>query len=171
MATWSLLPCRPELKPGALLALVEYLLWDIYSIWLLLEDVCRLDSAICAKWLRPDFLRIISSDLLLFLREEICILGLGELNWIRKKGIHLASLRLPPTHEIDGKEQECICASIASLINSNSIIKLEMIDFNWCTYIKDADLAAILSKSFRSIKIIDIRTNGKKDEDAKPRPV
>lgn len=172
MATWSLHPSRPKLKPGALLDIIEYLLWDIYSVWLLLEDVCRLDSAICVKGLRPDFLRIISSDLLLFLREELSIramvevtelershrvLGLAALNWIRKRGIHLASLRLPPTNKIDIREQECICAHVASLFNSNSIVKLEMIDFRDCTYLEYSNIPyLVIAECYSTVKSIDV---------------
>ena len=74
MATVSWLdPSRPKLPPGALLAIADDLLAD-YTIWLLLEDVCRLDSAVCSKIWRPPLLRLVSTKVLRFLREEIDVL-------------------------------------------------------------------------------------------------
>ena len=155
----------------SLLAITECLLMDIYSIWLLLEDVCRLDSAICSKKFRPDFLRIVSFDLLLFLREGIDIsnrshpstrnhryLRLSALNWIRRRGIHLATLRLPPAIKIDEREQECICGAIVSLINSQRLVKLETIDFNGCSYLNYSDMAVfVINDCYKSLKCIDIK--------------
>ena len=100
------------------LSIADDLLADIYTLWLLLEDVCRLDSAVCSKRWRPPFLRLVSTKVLRFLREEIDVLDgdnlcttthrelrLPALNWILKRGIHLASLRLPYDDEIDEEEK------------------------------------------------------------------
>ena len=134
-------PSRPKLPPGALLAIADDLLADIYTIWLLLEDVCRLDSAVCAKWLRHHFLRLVSTKVLRFLREEIDVLEdddnylfttthkalrLPALNWILKRGIHLATLRLPRSNEINVAEQESIRAAVVSLVDQGRIDKLEI---------------------------------------------
>ena len=67
-------PSRPKLPPGALVAIPDDLLADIYTIWLLLKDVCRLDSAVCSKIWRPPLLRLVSTKVLRFLREEIDVL-------------------------------------------------------------------------------------------------
>ena len=170
-------PSRPKLPPGALFAIADDLLADIYTIWLLLKDMCRLDSALCSKRWRPPFLRLISTKVLLFLREEIDVLNcdslcstthrvlrLPELNWILKRGIHLASLRLSSLldeiEEIEEDleaEKKSICVAVSSLVSEGRLDKLETIDFHECFYIKDAVLAAILSKSYNSVKSIDIR--------------
>ena len=165
---------RPKLPPGGVLfALADDLLADIFTEWIPMEDVCRLDSAVCAKMWRSGFLRLVSTKVLLFLREEINVLdeanlcttkhralGAPALRWILKRGIHLASLRLPPSDDIDDEdEKESIRSAVTSLVAQGRLNKLEMIDFNWCTYIKDADISAILSKSYSSMKIIHIRTS------------
>jgi hypothetical protein len=41
---------------------------------LYLEDVCHLDSALCQKWRRAEFLALVSTKVLLFNREEIDVL-------------------------------------------------------------------------------------------------
>ena len=160
-ASW-LDPSRPKLPPGALMAIADDLLADIYTIWLPLKDLCRLDSAVCAKWLRPDFLRLVSTKVLLFLREEIDMLdekekdededavrclNLPELNWILKRGIHLASLRL---FRMDGTE-DAICEAVVSLIHKGIFDKLESI-FIKQLFISDALLASILTRCAVSLK-------------------
>jgi hypothetical protein len=101
------LPWRPSttkaLPLGALMDIADDLLFDIFTEWLLLEDVCRLDSAICQNWRkrREEFLRILSSKVLLFNRESLDnqfqthrALGLPQLKWILRRKIHLAALCL-----------------------------------------------------------------------------
>ena len=45
---WSLHASRPKLPPGGVLfALADDLLADIFTEWIPMEDVCRLDSAVC----------------------------------------------------------------------------------------------------------------------------
>lgn len=159
-------PTRPKLPPGALLAIADDLLADLYTIWLRLRDMCRLDSAVCAKWLRPDFRRLVSTKVLRFLREEIELmswakfrtiaheeLSLEKLRWISKRGIHLASLCIPGYED----EQESIRTTISCLVDEGLIDKLETIDLFGCKFFKDADFAAILGKSYASIKCIDIQ--------------
>jgi hypothetical protein len=144
-----------------------------------LEDVCHLDSALCQKRRRPEFLELISTKVLLFNREEIDVLehfnnasgiprplGLAALNWILKRGIHLASLRLrsPYLHSLSynivAAEQQSIREAVESLALNGRLDKLETISLNGCFCIEDADLAAILSKCYRSAKSIDIRECG-----------
>jgi hypothetical protein len=133
--------------------------------------VCHLDSALCQKRRRPEFLALISTKVLLFNREKIDVvapfshistmhraLGPAELNWILKRNIHLASLRL--SYHIGAAEQQIIRKTVASLALNGRLDKLETISLNECDYIKDADLAAILSKCYRSAKSIDLRGCG-----------
>lgn len=85
------------------------------TIWLRLDDIGRLDSALCSNKWRPPFLRLVSTKVLRFLREEIDVLDstnlcsrkhkallLPALAWILKRGIHLASLNLATTHSAIG---------------------------------------------------------------------
>ena len=66
---------RPKIPPGGVLfALADDLLADIFTEFLPMEDVCRLDSAVCAKMWRSGFQRLVSTKVLLFLREEINVL-------------------------------------------------------------------------------------------------
>ena len=166
-------PSRPKLPPGALFAIPDDLLADIYTIWLRLKDVCRLDTAVCSKIWRPPFLRLVSTKVLRFNREEIDVLDgfnlsttthmalrLPTLNWILKRGIHLASLRLPDLHKGNEAEKKSIRAAVSSLVSEGRLDKLETIDFKCCSYIKDVDLAAILTKSYASMKSVDIRYYG-----------
>ena len=157
-----------KLPPGALLAIADDLLADVYTNWLRLDDLCRLDSAVCAKWLRHHFLRLISTKYLRFLREEIDVTAVSKrthealrsnsLNWIIKRGIHLASLRLPWSSDcyISGCEQTSIRAAVASLVEFGLVDKLETIDIFLNLYLKDDDIAAIIEKSFTSLRIVDI---------------
>jgi hypothetical protein len=143
------------------------LLFDIFTIYLRIEHVCGLDSALCNKRRRAEFLELVSRRVLLFNREEIAVLGLNittivhrclgaaALRWILKRGIHLASIRLSDD-VVSVTEQQSIRESVGSLALNGSLDKLETIDVYMCSYIKDADLAAILSKCYRSMKGIDI---------------
>ena len=165
---WALHESRQKLPPGALLAIIDDLLMDIYTIWLRLKDICRLDSAVCAKWLRPNFLRLVSAKVMLFLREKIDVLDhksltttkhealrLPALNWILKRGIHLATLRLPTIGDISRSEQECICAVLASILNIGLLEKVEVINFKGCDYLSYIS-SEIIDQSSKSLKSIDI---------------
>jgi F-box and leucine-rich repeat protein GRR1 len=134
--------------------------------------VCRLDSALCQKKRRPYFLALISKTFLLFNREEIHVLdhfdhvslthralGAAALKWVLKRGIHLASLRLPRSY-VEVAEQQSIRETVASLALNGNLDKLEAISLNQCFYIQDADLSAVLSKCYSSVKSIDIRWYG-----------
>jgi hypothetical protein len=169
---WRASTSRP-LPLGALLDICDDIWFDIFTEWLPITAVCDLDTALCQKSRRPEFLRIISSKVLLFYREEINILaphtlccpthrpiGAAELDWILKRGIHLASLHLKSMrdHTDAAKaEKERIRIAVASLALNGSLDKLETISFAFCFYIEDADLEAVLSKCYRSVKSIDIR--------------
>jgi hypothetical protein len=169
---------RPKLPSGALLDIDQGPLYDILTEWLRMEDVCHLDSALCQKWRRrrEEFLALLATKVLLFNREEIKVLvdpnqddpfthralGAAALSWILKRGIHLASLRLPYSRVTFSAEQESIRVesireAVASLALHGHLDKLETIHLSYCSYIKDADLTSILSKCYSSVKSIDIR--------------
>ena len=165
---------RPKLPPGALLDIADDLLWDLFTEWLPIEAVCGLDSALCQKRRRPYFLALLATKVLLFNREEIEVLkdpyrsdqfthrelGAAALNWVLKRGIHLASLRIPyssNTTYVSAAEKQSICESVASLAFNGQLDKLGTISFRWCDYIKDADLSAVLSKCYGSVKSINIQ--------------
>ena len=57
---------RPKLAPGALLGIPDDLLWDLFTEWLPIEAVCGLDSALCQKRRRGEFLALVSKKILLF---------------------------------------------------------------------------------------------------------
>jgi hypothetical protein len=166
----------PRLPPGNLLDIPDDLLFDIFTIYLRLEDVCGLDSALCNKRRRAEFLELVSRRVLLFNREEINALGpdmttevhrrLGAaaLRWILKRGIHLASFRL--AYSSITARQECIRESVTSLALNGSFDKLESIDLYNCSYIKDKDVASIISKCYGSVKGIDIRYCGSTESSA-----
>jgi len=175
MSNW-LDPSRPKLPPGALFAIPDDLLADIYTIWLRLKDVCRLDSAVCSKIWRPPFLRLVSTKVLRFNREEIDVLDdfflstithqyleLPEMNWILKRGIHLATLRVyVDSYRISksgsNRIPKAFDVAITDLLNEGRLDNLETIDMcGDCSYIKDAELAAILEKSYSTLKCIDLR--------------
>jgi hypothetical protein len=144
--------------------------YDIFTEWVKIADVCRLDSALCHKGRRPAFLKLISLKVLLFNREEINVLegasfthsALREASpkWILKRGIHLASLHLPASYRTIGADLKIIHDAVSSLVHSGSLDKLEMVSLFRCQYIDDTDLAAILSKCYGSVKSIDIRGCG-----------
>ncbi len=154
-----------------MLDIADDIWYDIFTEWVKIKDVCRLDSALCHKGRRPAFLQLISLKVLLFNREEINVLemnqesfthselGEASLKWILKRGIHLASLRLPD-HRLNATDQQSIRDAVASLVLDGRFDKLEMISLRACSYIKDADLAAIFLKCYGSVKIIDIRACG-----------
>ena len=144
-------------------------LGEILTRWLSLQDLSRLDSAVCSQKHRTEFLSLLASKEFLFLIEEIAVshkfklsttahryLEIKALDWIRKRGLHLGSLRLPSPNRINEAENEKIRAAVASLVDEGRLDKLETIDFNKCYYIKDSDLAALLSKCYGSLKILDI---------------
>jgi len=180
MTDW-LDPSRPKLPPGSLLAIADDLLADIYTIWLHLDDVCRLDSAVCMNWLRHHFLRLVSTKVLRFLREEIEVvdgenicttnhraLGLPELNWISKRGIHLASLRMSSLGQVDGDYGDKVCDVVSTLVYKDHLNDLEMIDIKGCSFMDADDIASIITKNFKTIKIIDIRARRPRDNDGIP---
>jgi hypothetical protein len=83
-------------------------------------------------------------------------LGAGALNWILKRGIHLASLCIQLIcYRTSKTDQQTIEAAFASLALDGRLDKLETI--RPCNYIKDADLTSILSKCYSSVKSIDIK--------------
>ncbi len=153
-----------------MLDIADDIWYDIFTEWVKIEDVCRLDSALCHKKRRPAFLQLISLKVLLFNREEINVLerdslirselGAASLKWILKRGIHLASIYLPYHYGLNATDEQSIRDVVASLVLDGRFDKLEMISLCACTYIKDADLAAILLKCYGSVKSIDIRQCG-----------
>jgi hypothetical protein len=163
---------RPRLPAGALLDIDQGPLYDIFTEWLLIEDVCGLDSALCNKRRRAEFLELLATKVLLFNREEKKVLtlqrdshthkdlGAAALNWILKRGIHLASLHLPVSYDIRIAEKNSIRDAVASLALNGRLDKLETISLNFCRYINNADLVAIISKCYRSAKSIDVRVCG-----------
>jgi len=168
---------RPKLPPGALLDIDQGPLYDIVTEYLEIEDICHLDSALCHKKRRAEFLALVSTKVLLFERIEIDVLepfsvssitplGAAALIWILTRGIHLASLHLPECRNNNDDismsitDQESIRESIASLAQDGRLDKLETISLGECTYINDADLLGILSKCHRSVKSINIRGCG-----------
>ena len=168
-AVWYLLPCREKLPPGALMGLPDELLADIFTIWLLLPDVCRLDSAVCAKRWRSDFLTLILTNRIRFLREEIDVLDSKSLStkthgalsfpaakWVLLRKIHLVSLCLPCDENITDTDQAEIGELIISLLNNGLLDKLETVALTNCTYLERTDLAKILSKNFSTIRSLDI---------------
>ena len=86
-------------------------------------------------------------------------LGSAALNWVLKRGIHLASLRLP-SRVYNTAVQKRIRDAVASLALLGHIDKLETISLFSCSYINNADLVAILSKCYGSVKSIDIASCG-----------
>jgi hypothetical protein len=177
----SLLPSEPEpwrastsppLPLGALLDIADDLLFDIFSIYLHIRDVCALDSALCNRTRRTEFLRLVSTKVLLFNREEIIVLSPlhqfklkplvpGALSWIKNRGIHLATLHLAiPTGVMAAADQRIIRDTLASLAYNGQLDKLETIKVLNCSYIKDADLAVVLSKCHRTLKCMNIRGSG-----------
>jgi hypothetical protein len=177
----SLLPSEPEpwrastslpLPPGHLLNIPDDLLYDIFTIYLRIEDVCRLDSALCQKKPRRYFLHLLATKFLLFNREEINILTdfnyehrlahrplcVAALEWILKRGIHLASLCLPRCYLTT--EEPRIHDAVNSLALNGRCDKLESISLSDCSHINEDDLATIISKCFQSVKNIDVRGGG-----------
>ena len=164
----------PKLPPGALMDIADDLLCDLFTEWLPIKSVCHLDSALCQKRRRPYFLALLAKKVLLFNREQIRVmtdpyprdsythrpLGLAALNWVLKRGIHLASLHLPFSDTIGSAEWQSIRDAVASLVLNGHLDKLETISLKNCEFITDADLVAVLSKSYSSVKSIDIKYCG-----------
>ena len=100
---------RPELHPMKIVTDIDQgPLWYIFTEWLRIEDVCHLDSALCQKSLRPGFLQLVATKVLRFGRAMPCITRIttiAEMNWIRIRDIHVASLRVPP-HSADMNSAE-----------------------------------------------------------------
>jgi hypothetical protein len=162
-----------------LLDICDDIWYDLFTEWLPIEAVGVLDSALCQKSRRPYFLHQISKKVLLFGREEINVLekvirnffdvatltykgsfGANALSWVLKRGIHLASLRLTYQYGFSPIEQGIMREAVASLLINGFLDKLETIKFsNWWKD-SDADLAAIISKCYGSLKSIDIRHFG-----------
>jgi hypothetical protein len=95
-----------------MLDIADDLWYDIFTIYVHIEDVCNLDSALCNKRRCPAFLALISVKVLLFNRENINVLEpnynilythrrlrTAALSWILKRGIHLASLYLSSVYD------------------------------------------------------------------------
>jgi hypothetical protein len=183
----------PKLKPGALLDIDQGPLYDILTEWLHMKDVCGLDSALCNKKRRPEFLALVATKVLLFNREKIDVLdhfdrayddqpsehshlSAPQLSWILKRGIHLASLHLPPFPDTFPfppnlkAEQTRIRDAVTSLALNGRLDKLKTITLNWCKCISDADLAAILSKCYRSVKSIAVAHCSNNNSDAHIKP-
>jgi hypothetical protein len=83
--------------------------------------------------------------------------------------MHLASLHLPRAKSgeffisssgISRAEGKSIRDAVNSLALNGRLDKLETISLNFCSYIKGAAIAAILSKCYRSAKSIEIRYGG-----------
>ena len=140
---WS----RPILPPGVLMALPTDVWKDVMTEWLLLRDVCRLDSAVCAKMWRTEWLRMLLVERMEFLREakfvgsnKLCTtrkyaaVGVPAMNWILKKGLCLASLRIYGFLDYIDMENE-ICNAIKSLVDQGRLKQLEMIELNCCSLI------------------------------------
>ena len=167
---------RPKLPPGALLDIDQGPLWDIITEWLPFESVCHLDSALCQKSRRrrAEWLTMLSTKVLLFNREDIQVLkhsnqpdpfthkalGAVALNWVLKRGVHLASLQLPRSKNITSECRRSISVAVPSLALDGRFDRLELVSFKWCTYIKNADLAAVLSKCYGTVKSINIEECG-----------
>jgi hypothetical protein len=159
---------RPRLPPGHLLDIPDGPIYDILTMYLRIEDVRGLDSALCNKRRRAEFLELVSRRVLLFNREDVLSysftsqvhrrLGAGALRWILTRGIHLASL--DPFSRANAAKQQSIRESVRSFAFNGLLDKLESIYLSDCTYMKDADLAIILLKCYGSIKSIDIRGCG-----------
>ena len=81
---------------------------------------------------------------------------MAALNWVLKRGINLASLHLP-CNVYSTAEKQSIRGAVTSLALNGRLNKLETISVLNCTYINDADLAAVLSRCYNSVKSIDIR--------------
>jgi hypothetical protein len=154
-----------------MLDIPDDLLYDIFTINLRMIDVCGLDSALCNKKRRPEFLRVVSTKVLLFNREYIDVVSRLEnscknlplrsqqLAWILKRGINLASLQI--RRYTSDTENAKIRKAVASLVRNGQLDRLETIDAYFCSYIKDQDLAALLSTCNKSVKSIDLRTDHK----------
>jgi hypothetical protein len=161
---------RPKLPPGALLDIDQGPLYDIFTEYLELEDICHLDSALCLRWRREEFLALVSTKVLLFNREIIQIVNIStmthdslrapEMNWILKRGIHLASLSLDDEGDASTRD------AVAALAFNGRLDKLETVNISYCAYIKDADLATILRGCYRSVNSISIRGCGLTDSSA-----
>jgi hypothetical protein len=82
-------------------------------------------------------------------------LSAAALKWILKRGIHLASLHLPkqPIIPIKGflvaAEVKDIRTAVVSLAYNGRLDKVEMVSLNECSYIKDVNLVAVLSRCCR----------------------
>jgi hypothetical protein len=130
---------RPKLQPGALLDIDQGPLYDILTEWLPIEAVCALDSALCQRWRRAEFLALLETKVLLFNREPIVVLtepivnshthralGAAALNWVLKRGIHLASLYLvPPAYNVTEAEKQGIRDAVASLVLNGPFVEDE----------------------------------------------
>ena len=155
---------RPKLVPGIgalLLNLAQGVLWDILTEWLTLNCLCLLDSAMCAKAIRVEFLELIQTNVLRFNRDPSTViinpaLGHQELQWIHRRGVHLASIKLPTSSKSlhMQQQQQRIRELLAAIIEAGLVDKLESFDFRACFYIRGGDVNRLLSRCFKSIKFM-----------------
>ena len=161
-------PWRPNSRPklegciGALLLnLDQGVLWDILTVWLTLHCLCLLDSAMCVKAIRVEFLELIQTRVLLFNRDpsddEVIQRALGreELQWVMRRGIRLASFTLPTSKSLRGEQHErYIRELLVDIIDAGLVDKLESFSFGACFYIKRDDVDRLLSCCYKSIKFM-----------------
>jgi hypothetical protein len=79
------------------------------------------------------------------------------MDWILKRGINLALLRLLPDFCIAQKEKAEIRSAVISLVDHGLLNKVETVDLRRCSYIGDHELATVLVKGCGSVKSVDIR--------------
>ena len=175
---------RPRPVPGALLDIDQGPLWDILTVWLPFKSLCHLDSAICNRKRRLEFLAMVGNRVLLFNRVETATthardeeeeydeygeevlhsnnsLSLAALCWVVKRGLHLASLRLPSSlSSLFGRggqrtrEQRGDRETVAVLARDGRLDKLESLCLARVDYIRTEDLVGILSSCGATAVII-----------------
>lgn len=168
---------RPPLSPGALLfdlaggiSGTPNQWWVILSQYLDLQSLCRLDSALCIKSERDNYLRLLSSKLLIFNRNDgyktelycgngFCsatAMDIGALNWVSKRGIHLASLGLARTNNV-GSSYYSQCVILNLTIGGDYLEQLESFygghDSKMMTF---SMLTSIVTRSSKTLKCINL---------------
>jgi hypothetical protein len=134
-----------------------------------MKDVCNLDTALCLRSRRPAFLDLISLKVLLFNREEIDTaavdfwkhdaLEVAAIEWIIKRRIHLASLRLQhPTYNVD--ERSHAQSTLTCLASNGHIDKLELLSVSFCREFDDDTFNTIISKCNQSIVYLRTECTG-----------
>jgi len=164
---------RPKLPPGVLLDIDQGPLWDILTEFLRLEDVCRLDSALCNKSRRHDFLQLVSTEVLRFgapydrtSPSFVRMTTIGEMHWIMRRGMHLVSLGVPPSSaDLSSVDEEGIHNAVTSLANQGSINKLECLSLRRCCFMTDNSVVSVLTKCLNSLKTLDLRGSALADDD------